>query len=234
MKTFNTNTVNNESWFTPPGMIKALGEFDLDPCTHKDRPWDTAKNHYTIEDDGLFMPWFGRVWMNPPYGSKMAEWLNKIALHGNGIALTFARTDTKQFHYYVFPFATSILFMKGRISFFDINGKQGTGSGAPSVLLAYGESNSESIDQSGLKGYHLPLNPKDIIVIGLTRDNKTWKVIVDTALTELGSQASLDMIYDKVIELAPGKVKNNKHYREKIRQTLQLHFNNIKRGLWQN
>jgi hypothetical protein len=37
-----------DEWLTPPEIIKSLGEFDLDPCSPINRPWDTAKNHYTI------------------------------------------------------------------------------------------------------------------------------------------------------------------------------------------
>jgi hypothetical protein len=55
-----------DEWLTPPPLIQALGEFDLDPCAPIKRPWDMAKNHYTIEDDGLEKDWFGRVWLNPP------------------------------------------------------------------------------------------------------------------------------------------------------------------------
>ena len=71
-------------WLTPPHILRALGEFDLDPCASLDRPWDTAKNHYTVEDDGLAQPWFGRVWCNPPYGPGMDKWLNKLANHSGG------------------------------------------------------------------------------------------------------------------------------------------------------
>ena len=40
---FNTNTKNNGEWLTPPYVLDALGEFDLDPCSPVVRPWDTAK-----------------------------------------------------------------------------------------------------------------------------------------------------------------------------------------------
>ena len=77
-------------WLTPPHILKALGEFDLDPCASLDRPWDTARNHYTVEDNGLVQPWEGRVWLNPPYGAGMDLWLNRLANHpGGGIALVF-------------------------------------------------------------------------------------------------------------------------------------------------
>ena len=39
-------------WLTPPDLLSQLPEFDLDPCSPVRRPWPTAKNHYTIEDDG--------------------------------------------------------------------------------------------------------------------------------------------------------------------------------------
>jgi hypothetical protein len=45
-KNFNTNTENNDTWLTPPTIIQSLGEFDLDPCSPINRPWNTAKNHY--------------------------------------------------------------------------------------------------------------------------------------------------------------------------------------------
>jgi len=71
-------------WLTPPHIIQALGEFDLDPCASINRPWDTARHHYTIEDDGLVQPWFGRIWLNPPYGKGMEDWLRLLAQHRGG------------------------------------------------------------------------------------------------------------------------------------------------------
>ncbi|NCW30719.1 MAG: adenine methyltransferase, partial [Alphaproteobacteria bacterium] len=37
-----THNITTTTWLTPPAVIKALGEFDLDPCASLDRPWDTA------------------------------------------------------------------------------------------------------------------------------------------------------------------------------------------------
>jgi hypothetical protein len=54
MKNFNTNTVNNDTWLTPPELIQSLGIFDLDPCSPINRPWDTAKKHYTVNDNGYY------------------------------------------------------------------------------------------------------------------------------------------------------------------------------------
>ena len=75
---------DTEVWLTPPYVLDALGDFDLDPCSPLNRPWDTAKNHYTVEDDGLIQPWYGRVWLNPPYGRAMTPWLEKMANYDGG------------------------------------------------------------------------------------------------------------------------------------------------------
>lgn len=45
-----------DEWLTPPEIIRKLGPFDLDPCSPVKRPWETAKNHYTEENNGLSLP----------------------------------------------------------------------------------------------------------------------------------------------------------------------------------
>jgi len=151
-------TVGKDEWLTPPEIIEALGEFDLDPCSPINRPWDTAKKHYTIRDNGLMLPWDGRVWCNPPYGNKTGIWLNRLALHGNGIALIFARTETANFFESIWNLADAVLFILGRLTFYDVNGDPGKCSaGAPSVLVAYGENNKNALKHSGIKGKFIDL-----------------------------------------------------------------------------
>jgi hypothetical protein len=157
---FNTNSDNNCEWLTPPEMIKALGEFDLDPCSPCARPWDTARDHYTAIDDGLSKPWYGRVWLNPPYGRKTFVWVKRLADHGDGIALIFARTETKGFHSQVWARADGILFMKDRINFHKVTGERSDRANAPSCMVAYGDRNCEAIkkyaDDNG--GKYIRLN----------------------------------------------------------------------------
>jgi len=134
-----------QEWYTPPWIFEALGlEFDLDPCAPiEGADWIPAKKRYTIIDNGLVQPWNGLVWLNPPYGNKITRWLARMHQHRNGVALVFSRTDTKWFHRYASK-ADALLFMEGRICFFD--GDNGVAGGHPSVgsiLLAWGE---ESID----------------------------------------------------------------------------------------
>lgn len=144
-----------DEWLTPPQIISALGKFDLDPCSPIKRPWDTAKKHYTELNNGLMLPWNGRVWCNPPYGKYATLWLEKCAAHGNCIALTFARTETQMFFNSVWDKADAVLFLKGRLKFYHVTGRQGGSAGAPSVLIAYGKENAEALMNCGIEGKFL-------------------------------------------------------------------------------
>jgi hypothetical protein len=142
-----------DEWLTPPGILQALGDFDLDPCSPVNRPWPTAREHYTILDNGLKKPWKGRVWCNPPYGSATGIWLGRLADHGNGIALIFARTETEMFFSQVWTRAQAVLFIEGRLYFHHVTGQRAAAnSGAPSVLVAYGSANVETLERCGIPG----------------------------------------------------------------------------------
>lgn len=142
-----------EEWLTPPEIIKALGPFDLDPCAPINLPWPTAENHYTIEDNGLIKPWHGRVWLNPPYGGETGKWMRRMKDHGNGIVLIFARTETQTFHECVWGVADAVLWIKGRLTFCNVDGtKPKNSGGAPSVLIAYGKDNADRLRACGITG----------------------------------------------------------------------------------
>jgi hypothetical protein len=146
-------------WLTPQWILTALGPFDLDPCAPVTRPWDTAKQHYTIEDDGLTQPWRGRVWLNPPYGPDTKRWLARLAAHGNGIALTFARTETEMFFDHVWSRADAVFFFQGRLHFCYPDGTRSPGNaGGPSVLIAYGASNARALRHLEDRGKLIDLN----------------------------------------------------------------------------
>jgi len=145
--------MDKDEWLTPPEILNALGDFDLDPCAPIVRPWDMAENHYTIHDLGLTRPWFGRVWCNPPYGSQTGIWLQRLADHGNGIALIFARTETEMFFSQIWKRADALLFIEGRLYFHHVDGSRAAANaGAPSVLVAYGMMNVDALANSGIKG----------------------------------------------------------------------------------
>ncbi len=153
---FERAVAGKDEWLTPPDIIRSLGDFDLDPCAPIIRPWSTAKRHYTIEDDGLRKKWSGRVWCNPPYGRETGKWLARMAEHNNGIVLIFARTETANFFRYIWPAASGIMFLKGRLVFHHVDGSKFFNSaGAPSCLIAYGRDNARILRDSGLDGKFL-------------------------------------------------------------------------------
>lgn len=152
-----TSSITDE-WVTPREIIAALGRFDLDPCSPGDRrPWDTARTHFAIEDDGLTAPWAGRVWLNPPY-SQAGLWLRRLALHGRGTALVFARTETAAWFDHVWPYAAGLLFIRGRLTFHHVDGRlSGFNAGSPSVLVAYGRGDAAVLAGRPVPGHYVPL-----------------------------------------------------------------------------
>jgi hypothetical protein len=138
-------------WFTPPELFDALGiDFDLDPAAPPGGvPWVPAKAHYSKVDDGLAQPWFGRVWLNPPYGRDVDRWMRKLVAHGDGLALVFTRSDTKWFSRSV-AHATALCFIAGRLRFRRGDGAPAGPAAAPSVLLAYGVPCAIALAESGL------------------------------------------------------------------------------------
>lgn len=150
--------MRSDEWLTPPEIIKALGPFDLDPCSPVVRPWRTAKHHWNRFDDGLLCKWWGRVWLNPPYGRLIERWIRRLAIHGDGIALVFARTETQWFQDWIWPHAHGVYFLAGRLRFHTVDGRRArAGAGAPSVLIAYGSRNAKALRNSDLPGSYVPV-----------------------------------------------------------------------------
>jgi phage N-6-adenine-methyltransferase len=156
---FTHESTYNESkeWYTPPTLFEQLNiDFDLDPCAPPKGGFRTvpAKRFITFEQNGLLTPWdtTDNVFMNPPYGLDTPAWLSKLATHaqsgGRGIALVFARTDTKWFHEIV-RYSNAIAFFKGRLQFLKPDGTKGkSGAGAGSMLVVWGHDNRERVEQA--------------------------------------------------------------------------------------
>ncbi len=154
-----SSLMGTDVWLTPKYIIDALGGFDLDPCAAPEpRPWPTAEKHITLPDNGLFEPWGGRVWLNPPYGKQTGRWLGMLVDHGWGMALIFARTETDMFFRYVWEEADATLFLKGRLTFCWTDGTPAKhNSGGPSVLVAYGRADARVLRDCGLAGKYIDL-----------------------------------------------------------------------------
>jgi hypothetical protein len=130
-------------WYTPSHIIDLVigffDEIDLDPCSNShENPNVPASRVFTKADNGLTQPWFGRVYMNPPYGDEISAWVKKLhEEYQNGdieaaIALLPARIDTAWFEY-VLPYA--ICRIRGRLRFVGADNS----APFPSVLVYYGD-----------------------------------------------------------------------------------------------
>ena len=73
----NYSSETNE-WYTPVAYLQSvrefLGEIDLDPASNAiANETVQAKEIYTANDNGLVLPWNGRVFVNPPYGVESGQ-----------------------------------------------------------------------------------------------------------------------------------------------------------------
>lgn len=135
------------TWLTPLNLVHSLGEFDLDPCAFQNH--FTAKRMIMLPECGLKAKWSGRVWLNPPYGKEQQVWLDKLKEHGNGIALIFARLETK----WLLPYLENGFFqIQGRLKFLRSDFTEDSNAGTGSILLPFGRKNIGSILSSDING----------------------------------------------------------------------------------
>ena len=110
---------------TPHDLFNNLNKiyhFTLDPAATDANA--KCEMYFTQGEDGLSKPWYGNVWLNPPYGRILTPiWVEKVYEEvvelGNAdmaMVLLPARTDTIWFHKFVM-YAESIGFIKGRLKF---------------------------------------------------------------------------------------------------------------------
>jgi len=140
----------HHGWETPQTLLECLYrvfQFDLDPCSptrHRRSAPVKATMHYTVQDDGLSLPWYGTVFVNPPYGRDLPDWIAKAhteVRHGNTqtvVALVPARTDTHYWHEHIAGHAT-VFFLRGRLRF----GNSKQSAPFPSALVIWGSTEEQ-------------------------------------------------------------------------------------------
>lgn len=121
-------------WSTPAAVYGALNaefSFDLDPC-----PLGGDRGGLSP----LWCDWRGkRVFINPPYGPSIRDWLGRAAEARVAVYLLPARTDTAWFHDLVLPLAREIRFIRGRLKF----GGAKHGAPFPSMIVVFGGGEAE-------------------------------------------------------------------------------------------
>lgn len=210
------------TWLTPRFILDALGPFDLDPCAAPlPRPWPTAlRMNSEADGDGLAMEWDGRVWLNPPYTSADIEaWLAKLAEHGWGTSLIFARTETAAFHRQVWERAHGLLFLSGRLHFHDAQGVRAkANAGAPSVLCAYGQDDMDRLAASDLDGAFVPLRFARFVLIDAADVDSSWSEIMADWIKRQRGPVSVSDAYRHFARHP--KARGRRHWRPKVRQKL--------------
>jgi ParB family chromosome partitioning protein len=144
-----TSGKNDDEWYSPRPLLElaraALGGIDLDPASCA-LAQETVRAHtyYDKAKNGLDHPWFGRVWMNPPYSrGLMAKFAGRL-LHQYelenvtaGIMLVHNCTETSWFQIAAAG-AQMVCFPKGRIGFRNPKRTIKSTPGRGQALLYYG------------------------------------------------------------------------------------------------
>jgi phage N-6-adenine-methyltransferase len=116
-------------WGTPLDLVAALaaefGPFDLDAAASDEL--HVCDAYFTAEMDGLALPWFGRVWLNPPYGVGEGSWVHKALVEvaaGRAqrvVMLVAAKTGVSWWQELVKPAEArgdcTVRFLPGRLTF---------------------------------------------------------------------------------------------------------------------
>ena len=130
-------------WSTPQDFYDELDKefnFTLDPCCTKENA--KCKKFYTIKEDGLLQSWKNEiVFVNPPYGREIKEWVKKSSEEKATVVMLIpARTDTSYFHDYIYNKA-EIRFIRGRLKF----GNSKNSAPFPSMVVIFNNIISEEI-----------------------------------------------------------------------------------------
>lgn len=141
------NSSESNEWYTPSYLIElaraVMGGIDLDPASSEEANLTVqAGEIFSEETDGLIQSWFGRVWLNPPYGDDAGKFVDKLVSEyeaGNveqAILLVASRTDTQWFRK-LRKYPRCFLF--GRIKFINgQSGQVGDPAGFPSMVVYFG------------------------------------------------------------------------------------------------
>jgi hypothetical protein len=149
---------SHTEWYTPPEFFNSMGvEFDLDPCSPGKQivPWNPARRHLTVKEDGLATDWESNfIFLNPPYGLRwnVDEWIEKFVAHRNGVALLPDFTSTGWWHLLTAS-ADVVMFVKPKIYF--KNGRpteRGRTNSLWSTLVAMGEHGVQALRNAERNG----------------------------------------------------------------------------------
>jgi len=111
-------------WQTPRWLFDALNRefaFDVDAAADRyNRKTDRFFGPGSEHDDALAAPWTGSVFVNPPFGTRLADWVRKgLESAAAGATVTMivpARVESEWWTWCVAR-ATGIRFIRGRVHY---------------------------------------------------------------------------------------------------------------------
>jgi phage N-6-adenine-methyltransferase len=133
-------TSTSDDWGTPQALFDELNDefnFTLDACA-------SAHNfkvniYFNKEIDALAQRWTGTVWMNPPYGRTIGQWMKKAFEESQKgatvVCLVPARTDTAWWHDYAIK--GEVRFLRGRLKFEQPGFDKNSAAPFPSAIVIF-------------------------------------------------------------------------------------------------
>lgn len=146
-----SNNTGEYEWYTPVEYIEAarlvMGSIDTDPASSElANKTVKATQFFTQNNTGLLQRWCGNVWMNPPYSQPLITQFTNLLVEkylskeiNQACVLVNNATETN-FYQNMMRTCSVICFIKGRVKFIDVNGKE---SGAPlqgQTILYFGNN----------------------------------------------------------------------------------------------
>ena len=136
----------SDEWATPEDLfaqLHQLHDFTLDAAASNANKkldnWCGLDHPDESRRDGLNFDWSGQVvWLNPPYGRQIKQWVKKAHAESSRakiVMLLPARTDTAWFHDFVV--LHKVTFLRGRLKF----GGHKDSAPFPSILVEMNQSN---------------------------------------------------------------------------------------------
>lgn len=141
------NSGESDEWYTPKYIFDALQcQFDIDVAAPKDITKIHVPAKEFITENSISRIWDGFVWMNPPFGGRNSKgvWLDKMSIHGNGIALTPDRSSAPWWQKAAKE-CDALLMIEGKIKFIKPDGTTGDSPSTGTTLFAYGKKAVEAI-----------------------------------------------------------------------------------------
>lgn len=265
MGSHHSQRAQTEDWWTPPHIINALGgpeSFALDPCAPLRPQWACARQSFSPLDDGLSKLWDGRVWLNPPYSTEAVKrWLARLAQHGEGTALIFARTETDTFFRHGWEAANAMLFIRKRLNFHYPDGTDPARCFEERGLHEFVVMNAATGAQgcrfcgmakknSGAPSVLIAYGTEDADILAfcgiagqfvplrfprswlIEAIEPTWRELVGQLMGEAEGPVRLEDIYRRVADHP--KARRNRNVEAKVRQQLQRGpYQRLGRGLWE-